>query len=314
LPDLVSARVLVTGATGLIGANLVRQLAALGSEVGAVVRPGDAAPQLAGLEVSVLAADLSDTASATSVLRDFHPAFVVSAAMPTGHAETAEQRQASMSVGLLATASLLDSAVDADVRRFVLVGSSLEYGPRDRPLREDDALEPATFRGAVKAAASLLCLQRARAGELSAVVVRPFSAYGPWERPGRLVPTALRAALGGASLSLTAEDYVHDFVFVGDVVDGIVAALSAGEEVSGRAINLGTGVQTANSELVRIVESVTGRPIAVRSRSFPRRPCDTHHWVADTTVARTVLGWTAQTDLAGGLLATAEWQMSASAS
>ena len=303
LPELSGARVLVTGATGLIGTNLVQRLVALGSEVGAVVRP--AAERRLGPGITVLTADLRD-APAHGDRRPRLPAHVHrlrgDADRPCPH----RRRAPSGARGRAGRdALLLDLAVETGVRRFVQVGSSLEYGPRDRPLREDDPLEPTTFRGAVKAAASVLCLQRARAGDLSAVVVRPFSVYGPAERDGRLVPTALRAALEGSSLALTAEDSVHDFVFVDDVVDGIVAALTGDEDLSGRAINLGTGIQTANSELVRLVERVTGRPVAVATVPFPPRPSDTHRWVADPSLAQAVLGWTPRTDLASGLDATA---------
>lgn len=305
LPELRGARVLVTGATGLIGTSLVQRLTMLGSEVGAVVRPSAAPP--AGPGVSLLTADLRDAQAVERVVRDFQPTCIVSAAMPTGHARTAAQRRVSLEVGLLGSALLLDLAVEIGSRRFVQVGSSLEYGRRDRPLREDDPLEPSTFRGAVKAAASVLCLQRARAGDLSAIVVRPFSVYGPRERNGRLVPAALRAALEGGTLALTANDAVRDFVFVEDVVEGIVAALSAGDELSGRAINLGTGIQTTNGELVRLVERVTGRSVTLSRKHFPPTPADTHHWSADTSVARAVLGWAARTDLPTGLGATARW-------
>jgi nucleoside-diphosphate-sugar epimerase len=304
LRELNRARVLVTGATGLIGTNLVQRLAALGAHVGAVVRPGTDASPLAGPAVTLLTADLRDAHSTETAMRTFQPTCVVSAAMPTGHAGTSDERRVLVEVGLVGVALLLDLAVETRVRRFVQVGSSLEYGPRDRPLREDDALEPTTSRGAVKAAASVLCLQRARAGDLSTVVVRPLSVYGPWERKGRLVPTALAAALDGSTLALTADDSVRDFVFVGDVVEGIVAALSAGDELSGRVINLGTGIQTSNSELVRLVEHVTGRSVAVTREPFPRRPPDTHCWSTETRVAKTVLGWTARTDLPSGLGAT----------
>jgi len=305
LPELGGARVLVTGATGMIGTSLVHRLTMLGSEVGAVVRPGAIPPT--GPGISPLTADLRDARAVETVVREFQPTSIVSAAMPTGHARTAAQRRASLEVGLLGTALLLDLAVEIGTRRFVQVGSSLEYGRRDRPLREDDPLEPSTFRGAVKAAASVLCLQRARADDLSTIVVRPFSVYGPWERNGRLVPAALRAALDGGTLALTANDSVRDFVFVEDVVEGVVAALSAGDELSGRAINLGSGVPTSNGELVRLVERVTGRSIAVSPEPFPPSPADTQHWSADTSVARAVLGWTARTDLPTGLSVTARW-------
>jgi nucleoside-diphosphate-sugar epimerase len=304
--DLHGARVLVTGATGLIGANLVPRLETLGCDVGAVVRRTGVVPPT-WQRVTHFVADLRDLQATTASMRAFAPTHVVSAAMPTGHAKSPGERREAVEVGVLATARLLDLAAETAVRRFVQVGSSLEYRPSSRPLREDDPLMPTTFRGVVKAAASLLALQRARTGEISAVVVRPFSVYGPWERNGRLVPAALKAALHGRPLALTADDPVRDFVFVDDVVDGIVAALRAGDAVSGRVVNLGTGVETSNRGLLPIVERVTGRAIARAPERHPPRPPDVPHWCADTTLARNLLGWAARTDLPTGLAATARW-------
>jgi UDP-glucose 4-epimerase len=300
-------RVLVTGATGLIGANLVPRLAQVGFDVGAVVRSRRADHLPGGERITPLLADLGDPRATAAAVRAFAPTHVVSAAMPTGHATTPDDRRAAVAVGVLATAQLLDLSAELGVRRFVQVGSSLEYGRSDRPLRETDPLRPPTFRGVVKAAASLLCLQQARAGRLSAVVVRPFSVYGPREREGRLVPTVLRAALLGRPLALTEDDPVRDLVFVDDVVDGIVAALGADARVSGRAINLGTGVETSNRDVVAIVEQATARRVVLEPEPHPPRPSDAMHWSADPTLARKLLGWVAKTDLATGLAATARW-------
>jgi nucleoside-diphosphate-sugar epimerase len=150
-----------------------------------------------------------------------------------------------------------------------------------------------------------LCLEAARAGR-PLVVVRPFSVYGPWESPARLVARAILAALRGEELPLTGPGHRRDFVHVADVVDGILAAARA-PGVEGEVFHLGTGVQWANEELVEQVAKAAGRPLRVRAGAWPSSPSDVGHWVADPAHARARLGWSARHDLASGLADTVAW-------
>ena len=69
----------------------------------------------------------------------------------------------------------------------------------------------------------------------------------------------------------------------------------------GQVLNVGTGRQVANEELVAEVERVTGRPVATVAGAHPGRRWDTASWVCDPSLARTLLGWEAKVDLADGL-------------
>lgn len=300
-------RFLVTGAGGFLGANLVRRLLAQGAAVHAVVRPGAPAARLSGLAegLTLHAVDVRDGAALAVAVAAARPTALVHLAAAAGHARDAAARAEALSVSVEGTANLLRASEPFADARLVHVGSSLELGPRERPLRESDPLLPATPRGVAKAAAALLCLEAARAGR-AVVVVRPFSVYGPWESPKRFVASAIRAALRGAELPLTGPGHRRDYVYVDDVVDGILAALRA-PGVEGEAFHLGTGVQWANEELVEQVAKAVGRPLRVRVGAWPSSPSDVGHWVADPAKSRARLGWSPRHDLASGLARTVAW-------
>jgi nucleoside-diphosphate-sugar epimerase len=297
--------VLVTGAGGFVGANLVRRLLALGAAVHVVVRPP--APRLAGLSgpLFVHPADVRHAASLDGAIAAARPTLLVHLAAAAGHACDAAARAEAIAVSVEGTANLLRASEACPDARLVHVGSSLEFGPRERPLRASDPLRPTTPRGVAKAAAALLCLEAARAGR-PVVIVRPFSVYGPWESPVRFVPSAIRAALRDEELPLTAPGHRRDYVHVDDVVDGILAAARV-PGVEGESFQLGTGVQWANEELVEQVAKVVGRPLRVRAGAWPSSPSDVSHWVADPATSRARLGWSARHDLASGLAGTVAW-------
>jgi nucleoside-diphosphate-sugar epimerase len=191
--------------------------------------------------------------------------------------------------------------------RLVHVGSSLEYGSKASPMSEDDRLAPTVPRGAAKAASTLVCLAWSRALEVPTLVLRPFSVYGPWEDANRLVPAAFRAALEGAELPLTGAGIVHDFVYVGDVVDAILCGLTAPRTADGQVVNIGSGIETSNEELVATVGRVARRDISVLPGQYPLRRHDSGTWVADVERARDVLAWTASMGLEEGLGHTLTW-------
>lgn len=299
---------LVTGAGGFVGVNLCRGLAAAGAEVDGTVRPGGSAwrlPALAG-SATVHEVDLADAGAVRVLVDRLDPELVYHAA-----AHSAYDREASLGAvvadDLLGLAHLLDAVAGVPLRLFVHLGSSLAYDPEDAPYREDHPLRPTTRRGAAKAAASLLALQHARETGLPLVELRLFSVYGPWEPLHRLVPRAIRAALLGEELPLTGPGFRRDFVFVDDVVEACLAAARGGPELHGRAVNVGSGREVANEELVRAVEEATGRSVRTRPGAYPAHVGDRAHWVADPGLARELLAWEPRRSLREGLARTVPW-------
>ena len=180
------------------------------------------------------------------------------------------------------------------------MGSSTEYARSGVPLAEDAPLATRGFFGLTKAAGSLLLLATAAERGIR-VAVRAFQVYGPGDHPGRFVPTVLRAAGSGEVLPLTPPGSRRDWVWVGDVVDACVRAAADDALPAGQVLNIGTGTQTTNEDLVDVARVVAGRPIPVAVGAHPGRAWDTDNWVCDPTLARSLLGWSATVPLKEGL-------------
>jgi nucleoside-diphosphate-sugar epimerase len=192
------------------------------------------------------------------------------------------------------------------VARFVHLGSWLEYAPRASPLREDLSADPASFRGVAKAAATLLCRQFSRERKWPLAVLRLFSVFGPWETSTRFVPSAIRAALDGGELSLTPAGVRRDFVFVDDVVEACLLAAVA-DIRPGEVINIGSGEEHANEEVVALVERASGGTVRVRPGEHPLGAHDGAHCAAEIQRAREVLGWAPRHSLAEGIAKFVDW-------
>ena len=172
---------------------------------------------------------------------------------------------------------------------------------------EASPVRPRGFFGATKAAGSLLTAAAADRRGMRSAVLRAFQVYGPLDHPGRLVPSALRAAGTGQPLPLTGPGLRRDWIYVDDVVEACVRVAGAEHLVAGQVLNVGTGRQVANEDLVAEVERVTGRLVRVVVGGHEGRSWDTASWVCDPSLARTFLGWEAKVDLADGLARCWEW-------
>jgi len=308
MKSLRDRKVLVTGAAGFIGAHIVRAALDRGAEVHAVVRPASWLGRIEEVlpRISLHRADMNDAAALKAAVAAARPEIVFNSAMVAGHPSEGSEREAMLRVSFLGTMNLLEASWAGGAERFIQLGSSLEYGPSAEPLREQDPPEPPSFRGAAKAAATLLCRQFARERSWSLAVLRLFSVYGPWEKATRFIPSAIRAALTGAELPLTPPGIRRDFIFVEDAVEGCL--LAAGAEIPpGEVINVGTGEEHANEEVVALVERATGRTIRIRAGGHPVRLSDPEHAAADIRRARERLGWEPRHSLLDGVEKTIAW-------
>jgi dolichol-phosphate mannosyltransferase len=300
-------RALVTGAGGFIGANLVRHLAALGHEPVALVRPDGDRWRLADLgdEVAIEAVDLADEDAVRHVAARSRPEVIFHLA---AHGAYSWQNDLGrmLATNVRATAALLD-VTDELGAALVHAGSSSEYGYKDHPPREDEHVEPNSLYAVTKVTATHLCRLAAATRGTRAVTLRLYSIYGPWEEPGRLMPTLVERCLVGEWPPLVGPEIARDFVWVTDACEAFVQAAIAAGEQPGAVFNVASGTQTTLGALVAIareVFEVAAEP--VWGTMGPRR-WDTAIWIGDPSGAERSLGWKAHTSLRDGLANIGGW-------
>ena len=286
----------MTGAGGFVGRHLCARLAADGWDVTGTVRPGSAWPHP---PIRTVALDLTDPDATTEAAGAADPDVVFLLAAGRAAATPAE-RAATVAVNATSNAWIVDAVGDR-CRAVVRVGSSTEYGRTDGPMAEDTALNPRGFFGATKAAGSLLVAATGATRGLRTAILRAFQVYGPGDHHDRLVPTALRAARTGEVLPLTDAGMRRDWIHVDDVVEACIRSATADFLPPGQVLNVGTGRQVANEELVAIVERVSGRPVPVAPGAHAGRSWDTASWVCDPSLAAELLGWEPKVSLEDGL-------------
>lgn len=303
---MAAPSVLITGAGGFVGANLVRRALADGHRTTATVSPRGQRWRLADLEreTTILELDLRDAeAVATAVSRE-RPEWVFHLAAHGAYSHQQDARRI-VETNVLGTIHLADACLRADVAALVHAGSSSEYGFKDHPPSEVERLEPNSTYAVAKAAATHYLSYLGAQHGLRTATLRLYSVYGPWEDPGRLIPTLVARGLAGELPPLVSPDIARDFVYVDDVCEAFIAAASS--RPGGEVLNIGSGRQTTLRQVVEVARNVLGIGASPEWGSMPQRRWDTASWVADSRRARDLLGWTARTELAVGLELTAQW-------
>jgi nucleoside-diphosphate-sugar epimerase len=300
--------VLVTGATGFLGANLTRRVLAAGATVHAIVRDTSSLWRLGPVAhlVEIHRGNLLNSPVVQRIVKASRPELIYHLAVERPGSVPGDHNRV-LDANAQATLSLLQATSELAYRRMVVAGSSLEYGHGQMPLVETMAIRPGTQYGASKAAASQAALEFAREHQRPIVVLRPFSIFGYYESPARLIPTAIVAALDGTRMRLTQPGLRRDFVFVEDVVDAFIAAATTDGLAPGETLNVGTGIQTTNERAVAAVEEACGRKIDIAPQRHANHETDTTHWVADITNVRNRLGWQARHSFEEGIEKTTRW-------
>jgi dihydroflavonol-4-reductase len=245
--------ILVTGASGLVGGNLVRALLAQGRPVRALVHHDRRA--LDGLKVETIRADLTDPASLQAAFRGvqvvYHLASTISISME--HADQVER------VNVVGTRNVIEACLKNDVRRLLHFGSihSYDHAPFDQPMDEDRPLLTGSHIPPYERSKAQADLEVRNALErgLDTVILIPTAIAGPYDFRPSYLGQALQLLASGRIPAIVHGGY--DWVDVRDVVAGAIAAERLAPR-GGRYIL--SGHWHSLREVAQFTAQVSGRP------------------------------------------------------
>ncbi len=301
-------RVLVTGASGFVGANLVRRLLDDGHEVHALVRRGHRAWRLAEVlpRLGKHEARLLDAPALRRLVAEVEPHWVFHLAAYGGYSSQ-DRYEEMVRTNVLGTMNLVEACAQRSFEGFVNAGSSSEYGFKDHAPPETEVIEPNGHYAITKAGATLFCQHVGRSRGLPIVTLRLYSVFGPFEEPSRLIPSLILRGLAGDLPPLVSPDTARDFVYVDDAVEAFVLAAGRARGQPGAIFNVGTGVQTTLGQAVDLARQELGVQAQPRWGSMLQRKWDTTKWVADIRKIQQTLGWHPKVSFAEGFRLTVKW-------
>jgi NAD dependent epimerase/dehydratase len=307
--------VLVTGAGGFIGSNLVEHLVRGGARVKAFVRYNSRndfgrleqlEPDVRS-EIEIYAGDLVNPEAVFGAVTGCDTVMHLGALIPIPYSYR-HPREYTMT-NVTGTLNVLEAARRVDVRRLVHVSSSEVYGTAQTvPISESHPLNAQSPYAATKIAADQLALSYWASFELPVVVARPFNTFGPGQSARAVIPTLITQALSRNVVELGSLTPTRDFLYVADTAAGMAAAAAA-TGVEGQVFNLGTGTEISIARLAEQVFELVGEaPPVVEAAERLRPPgSEVERLVADASKARELLRWEPAVSFEDGLRRTIEW-------
>lgn len=298
----------VTGATGFVGANLVRSLVGDGQMVHVLVRNkrlnwrlSDISEKLLVHEADLVRSDLS------GILHSIRPDVVFHLAS-YGVPPKEDDPLTMTDVNVKGVMRLVDAVKDLPMKLFVNTGSAVEYGVKNEKMKETDLLEPINDYGITKAAGTLYCQKEGIRHSLPIVTFRLFTPYGYWEEGSRLVPSVILDALSNRPIEVSVPTSVRDFVCIDDVVSVFRNAVEITHK-PGAIYNIGSGTQHSVRDVVETVLSVTRSisEVAWGTKQKQARFIEPKLWEADIRKTANVFGWKPKHSLKQGISKTVDW-------
>lgn len=301
-------KIVITGGGGFIGANLIRKLLKLDYQVYVIWKKSSNSSRLFDVKdkISLNEVDIFDKKKLTNFIKKIRPFAIIHLATHTSYRNQQDLEQI-YKTALTGTLNLLLASKDVDYKIFINTGSSSEYGFKNKPMKETDFLEPVSFYAASKAGQSLLCQTFSYHFKKPIITIRPFSVYGPFEQKDRFIPTIVRSVINKKTIKLTPGKQRRDFIFIDDLVDTYIKAIKKADKLSGKILNVGTGIEYTNDEIVNLLFKVTKQKVKLDKGAYPTRIWDNPHWVADIKNTRKLLNWKPKYTLEKGLKTTYDW-------
>jgi len=297
-------RVLITGASGVLGIPLVEELHARGCEILVLLSPGSPRNgrllQVTGSSMKWIECDLADYDNLR--ISERFDAFVHMAWSGGMERENVEVNLAS--ARHCAAAVRLASRLGCQV--FVATGSQAECGPQQTPLSANTVCIPDTPFGAAKnLARDLARIEARKTPGMRFNWVRVVSVYGPFDREESMVISSLRKLLRKETPAFTSCDQIWDFLYATDAALALVAILFSGRD--GQIYTLGSGQAHPLREYINPMLDRFGVPSELCLGKIESATSTPRHLVADITPLQAHFGWAPLETFGSGLKKTIQY-------
>jgi nucleoside-diphosphate-sugar epimerase len=293
---------LLTGASGFIGRQMLPALLRRGFDVHALSRRA-VGPGLPGAFWHCV--DLLDASARRELIEELRPSHLAHLAwmVEPGKFWTAAENVE----WLEASADLLSLFAASGGRRSLFAGTCAEYNwqlDAVRPWREDDPCTPQTAYGQAKHELHRRAVVIASQTGMSLVWARLFMIFGPHEDPRRLVPTICRSLHAGREVALTSGRQIRDFLDTRDVGEALAALVEG--RVEG-PVNVSSGEARSIASLALELGALAGRHELIRLGALPERVGEPPFIVADVRRLRDEAGFQPDASISARLAQCLDW-------
>jgi len=305
-------KILVTGGMGFIGSHLVKELSRQKFPV--VVFDCLSLPRsyfnLKNLssQIRIIFGDIKDYCKVLKVLRKYKIDYIFHLAAQSLVETAFLNPLKTFKDNILGTANVLEAArVYGQTKGIIVASSDKAYGKTKLKYKETDALCGDHPYEVSKACADLISQTYFKTYKLPVVITRFGNVFGPGDiNFDRIIPGIMKAIIKKKSLLIRSNgEYVRDYIYVKDVVDGYLLLLKNINKVSGEAFNFGSSETFSVIQLIKEIEKILN--IKVKYKILNRAKNEIPYQSLNWQKAKKILSWQPQFDFTKGVLQTYRW-------
>ncbi len=299
-------RIVITGATGFIGAAIVREFLMSGDEVIVLTRANSNLSRLKSVRHSlqlVTYGSLVEEGLIESIAANQTDVFIHCAWRGVGGDERNEAFQ--ISENIPTTIQSVELAAKLGCQQWIGLGSQAEYGNLNCKISESSGILPTTLYGKAKLSAGIAALGLCEAYEIKGSWLRVFSTYGPCDAPHWFIPYVIQEFLAGRAPQLTKCEQLWDYLHVEDAARAVIAVAQA--KASG-VFNLGSGSTYPLKTYIETIREILRTNLIPKYGAIAYRPDQVMHLEADISRLIEETGWKPSVNILSGLTQTVEFE------
>ncbi len=308
--------VLITGGAGFIGSHVADKLLETGDKVFCVdnfndyydsdAKKKNIKAALENRNYKLFREDILNFNALDKIFQQSKPDKIIHLAARVGVRLSIKEPLLYADVNIKGTMHVLELARKHGIKSIVFASSSSVYGANKKiPFSEDDRTDrPISPYGATKKAGELMCHSYHSLYGMSIACLRFFTVYGERGRPDMAPLKFTKLISEGKEIEMYGNGRTkRDYTYVGDIVQGVVAALD--RELGFEIINLGNSNAVELNQLISVIEKETGKK--ARIKQMPMQQGDIENTYADISKAKRLLGFAPKTKIEAGIRKLVNW-------
>lgn len=318
MEKIMNKRILITGGLGMIGSTIAAKLVEFGADVtlvDALIKPfGGNFFNIQNFKdkIKINISDIRDKESMKILVKDKDIVFNLAAQV--SHNDSIQNPFVDTDINYIGHLTVLEAIKNYNPDAKILYsGSRLQFGKiLQNPVSEDHPLNPLTPYAVNKTAAENLYLYYHRAFNIPVVIFRIANPYGPrcqmQHSKYSIINWFIRLAMDNKEIQVFGDgSQIRDYIFVDDLADAFISA-AFDNRSSGEIFNIGSGVGTKFSDMVKSIVEIVGRG-KIKFQPWPEDylNVETGNYITDITKIKNYLNWSTRFDLKDGIKRTVEY-------
>ena len=299
-----NSKILVAGGSGFIGSNLISDLLSLENEVISISKNNiKIERKIKGAKY--ICHDLCKPIKKDqfTLIKDID--YIINCSGYVNHNNFQNGGKEVFNQHLESVYLLTNLAIDLNVKTFVQIGSSDEYGKKQSPINESIREKPMTPYSLAKLASTHLLEQYNAKGILNSVILRPFLVFGENQSKDRFLPFLIDNCIKDKEFKVTYGEQIRDYLYIKDFNRALINTLD-NEKAYGQVFNIASGIPISIRELIIYVNQIIGRGHPIFG-GIDYREGESMNLYADIDKAKKLLFWKPQFELKKSLKKVISW-------